>query len=98
MNGRMWTLKELEIVSDQTLSHTSVSKKIDRCVESIFTKRKELGIIVKCKGHRQKLVAFTDEEDQLILDNKGHLTDLAKRLGKKYHNVWARKELLNGRV
>ena len=98
MNGKLWTLSELTVVNDRSLTHSKVALKLGRSVNSVFTKRKELGIIEECKGHRRNgKVVFTPEEDQMILDWKGYLTVLAKEMGKPYSSVRSRRELLNGR-
>lgn len=98
MNGRMWTLAELTIINDRTLSHSEAAKKINRTHSSVFTKRRELGIARECKGGRSNRYQFTEEIDNLISTHRGNLAELARKLKLPYFAVWERRKLLNGQI
>lgn len=98
INTSLWSEEELKAINDLKLSHTEVSKIINRSVNSIFSKRTKLGIVKSCKGYRDpNLNAFTEGQDKLIKNcKKGKLKKLSKKLEKPYSIVWNRQQILKG--
>ncbi|WP_299262964.1 hypothetical protein [uncultured Psychrosphaera sp.] len=83
-NGNPFSKKELEVVSNTTLTHTQAAKKIGRSVNSVYSKRHQLGLIDKCKGHRRKWIGSELNE---IADTKKTISELATQFNKSKSRV-----------
>jgi hypothetical protein len=83
-NGTPFNKQELEVINDTTLTHTLAAKKINRSVNSIFSKRHQLGLIDKCKGHRRK---WTGSELNEISDTKKTISELATQFNRSKSRV-----------
>jgi hypothetical protein len=83
-NGTPFNEEELEVINDTTLTHTLAAKKINRSVNSIFSKRYQLGLIDKCKGHRKP---WTKEEIDAVLDFDKPLNTLAYKLNRTRSSI-----------
>lgn len=83
-NGTPFTEQELEVVNNTALTHTEVAVKLGRSVNSIFSKRHQLGLIDKCKGHRRK---WTGSELNEITSTNKTISELATQFNKSKSRV-----------
>jgi hypothetical protein len=78
-NGTPFTKQELEVVNNTALTHTEVAVQLGRSVNSVFSKRHQLGLIDKCKGHRRP---WTKAELNAILNLDTPLDTLVSQLNR----------------
>lgn len=95
MNGRKFTKKEDLLLKNKSLSHTQVARLTGRNTASIFTRRKQLGLVGEVAGTRKPWKA---EELDLLVGPKIPLNEIAKKTGRKYSAVYSMYRQINDHV